>query len=114
MVKIRPVIVLSPKLPYRSEIVTIVPISLTPPRHDLPFVVKLSKNYHPQEEDDLECWAKCDMVTNLALHRLKSFKIDRRKYHTPQLIGPDLSAVREGVVHGLGMGGLISAQIETT
>ena len=107
MVKIRPVIVLSPKLPYRSEIVTIVPVSLTEPRHELPFVVKLSKNYHPEEEDGLDCWAKCDMVTNLALHRLKSFKIDRRKYYTPQLTGEDLSAVKEGVIHGLGMKSLL-------
>ncbi len=36
MTKVRPVIVISPKLPYRSEIVTIVPISLTAPRHALP------------------------------------------------------------------------------
>ena len=38
MVKVRPVVVISPKLPFRAEIVTIVPISLTAPRHDLPFV----------------------------------------------------------------------------
>ena len=49
MTKWRPVIVISPKLPYRSEIATIVPISLTEPKHALPFVVRLSKNYHPDE-----------------------------------------------------------------
>jgi uncharacterized protein YifN (PemK superfamily) len=43
MVKPRPVIVVSPRLPYRSEIAAIVPISLTAPQHDLPFCYRLSK-----------------------------------------------------------------------
>ena len=107
MVKVRPVIVVSPKLPHRAEIVTIVPISLTPPRHPLPFVVRLSKNYHPDEEDALPCWAKCDMLLNLSRDRLNGFKIGRRKWATPQASPEDLQAVREGVLHGLGMGGLL-------
>ena len=58
MTKKRPVIVISPRLPYRSDIVTVVPLSTTPPRHGLPFVVKLSKNYHPKEPDESDVWAK--------------------------------------------------------
>ena len=102
MVKARPIIVISPKLPYRSDIVTIVPISTTAPKHDLPFVVRLSKNYHPEETDDLPCWAKCDMVLNIALRRLDGFRIGRRKWANPQATGEDLQAVRAGVIHGLG------------
>ena len=108
MVKPRPVIIVSPKLPYRSEIATVVPISTTPARHDLPFVVKLSKNYHPLEADDFPCWAKCDMVMNIALWRLKGFKIGRRKWELPQATAEDLQAVRAGVLHGFGMGHLIN------
>tara|TARA_R110000782_G_scaffold135569_1_gene227946 strand:- start:522 stop:890 length:369 start_codon:yes stop_codon:yes gene_type:complete len=108
MVKARPIIVISPKLPYRSDIVTIVPISTTAPKHDLPFVVRLSKNYHPEETDDLPCWAKCDMVLNIALRRLDGFRIGRRKWANPQATGEDLQAVRAGVIHGLGMGHLIT------
>lgn len=107
MVKQRPIIVVSPKLPYRSEIVTVVPISLTPPTHTLPFAVKLSKNYHPNEDDDLPCWAKCDMVMNIAKWRLDGFKVGRRKWENPQATGDDLQAVRDGVLHGLGLGHLI-------
>ncbi|MDP2739865.1 MAG: type II toxin-antitoxin system PemK/MazF family toxin, partial [Pseudorhodobacter sp.] len=55
--KIRPVIVISPRLPNRSQLVAIVPISLTPPSRPLPYVYRLSKNYHPESPDDLECWA---------------------------------------------------------
>lgn len=103
MVKTRPIIVVSPKLPYRSDIVCVVPISTTAPMHDLPFVVRLSKNYHPKEPDDLPCWAKCDMIMNIGRWRLNGFKIDRRKYATPQASAEDLQAVREGVLYGLGL-----------
>jgi uncharacterized protein YifN (PemK superfamily) len=103
MTKFRPVIVVSPRLPYRSEVVTIVPISLTAPRHELPFCYKLSRNYHPNEADDLPCWAKADMVTNVALRRLNGFKIGRRKWHYPQLSAADLVGVRRAVRCGLGL-----------
>lgn len=99
--------VVSPRLPYRSEIAAVVPISLTAPVHDLPFCVRLSKNYHPSEDENLPCWAKCDMLINLGLWRLDGFKIGRRKYVNPQATPEDLSAVKAGVLHGLGYGGLI-------
>lgn len=109
MVKPRPVIVVSPRLPFRSEIVAIVPVSLTAPIHREPHVVRLSKNYNPLERDDLPCWAKCDMLLNLSRARLNGFKIGRRRWETPQISGEDLVSVRRGVLHGLGMGNLITA-----
>lgn len=107
MVKIRPIIVVSPRLPHRSEIVTVVPISTTAPTHGLPFVVRLSKNYHPEEDDNLPCWAKCDMIMNIGKWRLNGFKIGRRKWASPQATGDDLKAVKDGVLHGLGMSHLL-------
>jgi uncharacterized protein YifN (PemK superfamily) len=103
MTKVRPVIVVSPRLPYRSEIVAVVPISLTAPRHELPFCYKLSKNYHPEEADDLDCWAKADMVMNVALRRLSAFRVGRRKYAYPTLTPEDLLGVRIAVLKGLGL-----------
>jgi mRNA interferase MazF len=103
MTKMRPVIVVSPRLPFRSDVVAVVPISLTAPRHNLPFCFKLSKNYHPNEPDDLPCWAKADMVTNVGLRRLDGFKIGRRKWHYPQLSDADLVGVRRAVMCGLGL-----------
>lgn len=107
MVKPRPIIVVSPRLPHRSDIVTVVPLSTTAPNHDLPFVVRLSKNYHPMEDDGLPVWAKCDMIMNIGRWRLDGFKVGRRKWETPQATGDDLAAVRHGVLHGLGLGSLI-------
>lgn len=103
MVKVRPVIVTSPRLPNRSSIVAIVPISLTPPTHKHAYVVRLSQNYHPLEDDHLPCWAKCDMILNIGIHRLDGFKVGRRRWETPQASAADLQAVRMGVLHGLGM-----------
>ena len=108
MVKPRPVMVVSPQLPYRGDIVSMVPISLTAPRHNLPFCVKLSKNYHPKEREDLACWAKCDMLMNLGRWRLDGFKVGRRKFHNPKASAEDLQAVKEGILYGLGQGHLIS------
>lgn len=103
MVKKRPVIVVSPKLPYRSDIVAIVPISLTAPRHDLPFCYRLSKNYHPEENDELPSWAKADLVLNVGLYRLDAFKTGRRQYAYPTLTPEDLAGVRHAILCGLGL-----------
>ncbi|WP_370642458.1 type II toxin-antitoxin system PemK/MazF family toxin [Afifella sp. H1R] len=105
--KKRPVVVITPRLPYRSGLATVVPISLTAPKHDQPYVVRLSKNYHPEECDELPCWAKCDLVASVRMQRLDRFKTGRRKWETPRMSGEDLQAVRLGVVHGLGLGGLL-------
>lgn len=107
MVKNRPVIVLSPRLPYRAGIATIVPISTTEPRHNLPYNYRLSKNYHPKESDDLPCWAKADMVMNLGIYRLNAIKVGRRKYEYPQLTDEDLQGVKDAVLHSLGLSHLI-------
>lgn len=107
MVKIRPVIVISAKLKFRSEIVTIIPISTTPPREELPYCHKLSINYMPNQKDDTDCWAKCDMIMNVGKHRLSGIKVGRRKYIYPNISDEDLNCVKKAVLHGLGMGHLV-------
>ena len=107
MNKKRPVVVISPRLPYRGEIVTIVPFSTTEPVHNLPFCVRLSKNYMPGQDEALPVWAKCDMLLNVAKDRLTAIKVGRRKYAYPVLSGEDLEAVKAGVLWGLGMGALL-------
>jgi uncharacterized protein YifN (PemK superfamily) len=101
--KIRPVIVVSPKLPFRSGLVAVVPISLTEPHHQLPFCFRLSKNYHPFEPDDLPCWAKADLVMNVSIGRLDGFKMGKRKWEIPNLSAADLDGVRRAVMCGLGL-----------
>lgn len=108
MDKVRPVMVISPRLPNRGQIVSVVPLSTTSPRQVMPYTVMLSKNYHPKQPDHPGVWAKCDMVTNLCIDRLNGFKVGRRKWELPVATADDLEAVRLGVLHGLGFGNLIS------
>ncbi|MBY6201896.1 type II toxin-antitoxin system PemK/MazF family toxin [Maritalea mobilis] len=102
LTKKRPVIVISPRLPFRSGLATIVPISTTAPLKDVPYVHRLSRNYSPWGEPSQATWAKCDLVMNVGFARLSAFKVDRRKYITPRLTPEDLAGVREAVLHGLG------------
>tara|TARA_Y100001933_G_scaffold152188_1_gene150684 strand:- start:680 stop:1009 length:330 start_codon:yes stop_codon:yes gene_type:complete len=102
IIKTRPVIVVSSKLPYRAGLATVVPISLTAPKHDVPYAVRLSRNYHPGEDDTVPCWAKCDLLANVSLARLDRFKVDRRKHVAPKASEEDLRAVRAGVMAALG------------
>lgn len=84
----------------------VVPTSTTAPDHPQLFHVRLSRNYHPNEPDDLAVWAKCDLITNVSCARLDRFKVGFRQYHAPRITADDLRAVRAGVVAALGFPGL--------
>ena len=100
--KVRPVVVISPKLPFRSGLVAIVPVSTTPPRKAVSYVFALSQNYTPWGEPTDPCWAKCDLVMNVATTRLSSFKVGRRQYLSPSVSPEDLAGIRNAVLAGLG------------
>ncbi len=102
IVKKRPVIVITPRLPHRDRLCMVVPTSTTAPDHPQPYHVRLLKNYHPNEPDDLPVWAKCDLITNVSTARLDRFKVGYRKYVTPKISAADLAAVRQGVLAALG------------
>ncbi|NBD30708.1 MAG: hypothetical protein GVY31_11810 [Alphaproteobacteria bacterium] len=101
IVKKRPVMIVSARLPYRPGLATVVPIRTSDPLHELDWVVPLSKNYHPKEEDTRPCWAKCDLLASVSLERLDRFKIDRRKHFAPKASDTDLQRVRAGVLAAL-------------
>lgn len=102
IVKRRPVIVVTPRLPYRSGLCTVVPTSTAAPHHPQPYHVLLSRNYHPNELDDVPVWAKCDLVANVSMARLDRFKVGRRRFFTPKISDADLRAVRIGLLYALG------------
>ena len=100
--KRRPVVVVTPRLPHRSHLCMVVPLSTAAPDYPQPFHVRLSANPHPNEPDDLPVWAKCDLITNVSLKRLDRFRVGQRRYYTPQISDDDLLAVRKGVLGALG------------
>jgi mRNA interferase MazF len=100
--KKRPVIVVSPRLAYRNKLAMIVPLSTTPPDHQQPFQVRLSRNYHPNEAEELPVWAKCDLVCSVSFTRLDRFSIANRTFIAPEVSDLDLQAVRQGILNALG------------
>ena len=109
MVKRRPVAVLSPRLPRRAKLVTVVPLSASPPRHRVPYAVQLD---FAAPIDPHFCaltmWAKCDMVAAVCFDRLDLFRDGRdasgkRLYKKAQMTPDQLAAVKLGVLAGLGM-----------
>lgn len=108
MVKRRPAVVVSPRLPYRDGLCTVVPISLTEPKFDVPYVVKLEfPEPLPAPFDSPVGWVKCDLVATVCFERLDLFRTGRdqdgkRKYLTRKLSEDDFDRVRRGILCSLG------------
>jgi mRNA interferase MazF len=115
MVKARPAIVISPRLPHRDGLCAVVPISGEPSEHEVQYVVRLE--FDPPLPDPFcyrVAWAKCDILATVGFKRLDLFRTERdqygkRKYLHPKISAPDLAKVRTGVLFALGMGGLTLA-----
>lgn len=107
--KKRPVVVVTPRLAFRNRLCMIVPLSLTASANPQPFQVRLSRNYHPNEEDDLPVWAKCDLIQSVSMQRLDRFKTGFRQYVAPSVSDGDLKAIRQGIFAALGYPSLILA-----
>jgi mRNA interferase MazF len=112
MIKRRPVIVISPRLPHREGLCTVVPISSVRSTHDLQYVVKLEfQPPLPEPFSERVGWAKCDMLATVSFNRLDLFRTERdqygkRKYFQAKISAEDLTRVRNGVLFALGMGHL--------
>jgi mRNA interferase MazF len=109
MVKRRPAIVVSPRLPHRDGLCTVVPLSGDQPRYEVDYVVRLELN--PPLPDPFSypvCWAKCDMLATVSLARLDFFHTGRdqygkRKYLHPKIPAGDLARIRHGILCALDM-----------
>jgi uncharacterized protein YifN (PemK superfamily) len=109
MVKARPVVVVSPRLPHRDGLCTVVPLSSDPGQHEVPYVVRLELNPPlPEPFTYSVVWAKCDMVATVGFARLDMFRTERdqygkRRYLRPALDADALFRVRNGVLRALGL-----------
>lgn len=111
MVKARPAIVISPRLPHRDGLCTVVPISGSSSGRDLAYEIRLE--FVPPLPDPYPyevAWAKCDMLATVGFKRLDMFRTardqtGRRKYLKPRLSDEDFVRVQQGVLFALGLGG---------
>ncbi|TKT43352.1 type II toxin-antitoxin system PemK/MazF family toxin [Rhizobiaceae bacterium LC148] len=109
MVKRRPAIVVSPRLPHRDGLCAVVPLSTTPPSRSLDYVVELILDpILPSPFDSPMMWAKCDMIATVSFDRLDLFRTSRdqqgkRKYLTRRVDADTLERIRLAVRAGLGI-----------
>jgi uncharacterized protein YifN (PemK superfamily) len=109
MVKRRPVVVVSPRLPHRDGLCAVVPLSTSPPDYELPYVVEMKLHDPlPSPFDALIMWAKCDMIATVGFERLDLFRCGRdqygkRRYVTPKVDDETFARIVAGVRCGLGI-----------
>jgi mRNA interferase MazF len=103
MVKVRPVVVISPRR-RTTQLATVVPLSSVPPLPVQPWHYQLPPGAYPPTRHAI--WAKCDVVVTVGLARLDRVKAKiagRRVYRTFQLAEADLAAILAGVRSALGL-----------
>lgn len=104
MVKVRPVVVISPRR-RTVGLVTVVPLSSTAPTRQEPWHYQLPAGVYPPARRPM--WAKGDMRATVALTRLDRVKArdskGTRTYHTFQVRPDDLAAILACVRAALGL-----------
>lgn len=101
MIKRRPVVVLARNRQNR-HLVTVVPLSTTPPKPIEAYHHRLERSPLPNWTGAV-CWAKCDMVATVSLTRLDRCKAGKGAYVVPRLPEADLTAIRAAVAIALGV-----------
>ncbi len=109
MVKRRPAIVVSPRLPHRDRLCTVVPLSGSEPERLVSYVARIDlPNPLPEPFGQNVWWAKCDMLATVSFDRLDLFRTARdqtgkRKYLHPELPEDDFRAIQEAILAALGI-----------
>jgi mRNA interferase MazF len=108
MVKVRPVIVLSPQRNNRETCI-VVPLSTVEPDPIQGFRHRLDPGSLPQRFRNEVSWVKGDMVTTVALHRLDRVRSGKNKagtrlYVAHKVMEIDWAATQHAVAIALGLG----------
>jgi mRNA interferase MazF len=109
MVKSRPVVIVSPRLPHRDRLCAVVPLSTSQPERNADYVVRLHLSQPlPSPYENEIMWAKCDMIATVSFDRLDLFRTERdhlgkRRYLQPLLPSDDFMRVQQGILAGLGI-----------
>lgn len=111
MIKRRPALVITPRLPHRDKLCSVIPLSGTEPAHAVPYVVRIElAEPLPSPFPQSVFWVKCDMLATVSFERLDLFRTSRqdglRQYLHPKMDDAAFDAVMTGVLHGLGLGHL--------
>jgi mRNA interferase MazF len=100
IIKVRPVVVISPNHMKRAGLYTVVPLSTTEPTPKEKYHVEL---INPITADGSAVWAKCDMVAVVRNERLDRFKISRGTYKVFHLTNVQVDEIRKCVAISIGI-----------
>ena len=107
MVKVRPVVVITPQLPGRPGLCTVIPLSTVLPETIQAYHHKMNVDSLTPKLQKAECWAKCDMIYTVGLARLDRIRErdqqGKRVYLTSKVIAEDMAAIEAAVLNGLGL-----------
>jgi mRNA interferase MazF len=113
MVKTRPVVVMSPRLRRRGNLIGVVPLSTTAPSPAEAYhcLIELD-NPLPSPFDNPVMWAKCDMYSVVSMHRLDRFKEAKqrhggaRQWRVGKANASQIMALKKAVLCGIGFDSL--------
>jgi len=103
MVKVRPVVVISPRR-RMGQLATVVPLSSKEPEKSEPWHYALGAGTYPPARSQM--WVKADLVATVALDRLDRIMVrvgGQRTYQVFQLNPAELHSVRLAVKAALGL-----------
>ncbi|MGB1091412.1 MAG: type II toxin-antitoxin system PemK/MazF family toxin [Oceanobacter sp.] len=107
MVKVRPVVVITPQLPGRVNLCTVVPISSVEPVPMQLFHHEMDPNSLTPKLAATRCWAKCDMLYSVSLKRLDRVREKdangKRVYLMGTVTSEDMTAIEIAILNGLGL-----------
>jgi mRNA interferase MazF len=108
MVKRRPCVILSPRLPGRDMLCTIVPLSTSKPNVIKPYHMQIAFNpLLPYPYDAPIMWLKGDIVLTVAFHRLRllfSHREGGQRVYDARVLEADIfEQIRQCVRAGLGL-----------
>ena len=101
MVKTRPVVVISPNHMHRPGLITVVPLSTTPPNPVEAYHYCLKGNPVPGSYDVV--WAKCDMVVTIRIERLERIRLERGNFETGHISMEQVREIRLKASYSLGV-----------
>lgn len=114
MVKLRPVVIISPRLRGCGNLATVIPFSTTPPIiiEDYHYLLEL-ENALPYPFDENPIWLKCDMIYRVSRDRLDRFNGKRlpngkRQYLSGHVNATQLIDIKKAVLHSIGLGGIVT------
>ena len=96
MVKIRPVIIVSPYQLNNKGLCTVVPISTSPPEPIEHHHYKLPAGKYKFLHLTKDCWVKCDMIGRVSLKRLDRIRVGK-DFVAPNITRDDLFEIRKGI-----------------